>query len=182
MNLTIDRDGLVAGIRYIASPNFDERPASMPIDLVVIHSISLPPGEFGGAGIVDLFTNRLDPAAHPYYCTIATLKVSAHFLVRRDGELIQFVPCEKRAWHAGESTWRGRARCNDYSVGIELEGADDQPFTDVQYEALGRLVAAVCSHYKVAEVVGHSDIAPQRKTDPGPCFDWPRFRELVKSA
>jgi len=182
MQLTIDCDGLVAGIRYIASPNCDERPAETPIDLIVIHNISLPPGEFGGPGIVDLFTNRLDAAAHPYYRTIATLRVSAHFLVRRGGELIQFVPCAKRAWHAGESTWRGRARCNDYSIGIELEGADDQPFTDVQYEALGHLVAAVCSHYGIAEVVGHSDVAPQRKTDPGPCFDWVRFRGLMRSA
>jgi AmpD protein len=182
MHLTIDRDGLVTGIRYIASPNCDERPAETPIDLVVIHNISLPPGEFGGPGIVDLFTNRLDAAAHPYYCAIATLRVSAHFLVRRDGELIQFVPCEKRAWHAGESTWNGRPRCNDYSIGIELEGPDDQAFTDVQYEALGRLVVAICSHYRIADVAGHSDIAPQRKTDPGPCFDWARFRGLMKSA
>ena len=123
--------------------------------------------------------NRLDPSAHPYYATIAQLRVSAHFLVRRDGELIQFVPCAKRAWHAGESAWRGRLRCNDFSVGVELEGADDQPFADIQYAELAPLITALQRAYGALEIVGHSDIAPARKTDPGPCFDWQRLRPLV---
>jgi AmpD protein len=178
-DLRIDSAGLAAGIRYLPSPNSDARPAQAVIDLLVIHNISLPPGEFGGPGIIDLFMNRLDPAAHPYYRGIAHLKVSAHFLVRRDGELIQFVPCAKRAWHAGESTWRGRERCNDFSIGIELEGADDQPFADIQYEQLAHLTRALQATYPGLEIIGHSDIAPARKTDPGPCFDWPRLRELV---
>jgi N-acetyl-anhydromuramoyl-L-alanine amidase len=182
MTLTIDSAGLAAGIRYLASPNFDERPADVAIDLIVIHNISLPPGEFGGPGIIDLFMNRLDPAVHPYYRGIAHLKVSAHFLVRRDGELIQFVPCAKRAWHAGESTWRGRKRCNDYSIGIELEGVDDQPFADIQYEQLARLTQALQTAYSALDIVGHSDIAPARKTDPGPCFDWARLHELMRPA
>ena len=182
MSLTIDPAGLAAGIDYVPSPNCDERPAGAAIDLLVIHSISLPPGEFGGPGIIDLFTNRLDPAAHAYYREIAGLRVSAHFLVRRDGGLIQFVPCASRAWHAGESTWRGRARCNDYSIGIELEGADDHPFADVQYAQLARLTRALQIAYPRLEIVGHSDIAPARKTDPGPCFDWPRFRQLTLSS
>jgi AmpD protein len=180
MSLTIDPSGLVAEVRYIPSPNCDERPAGGAVDLLVIHNISLPPGEFGGPGIVDLFANRLDPAAHPYYRAIADNKVSAHFLIRRDGEMIQFVPCGKRAWHAGESTWRGRARCNDFSIGIELEGTDDRPFEDIQYVRLAHLTRALQAVYALADVVGHSDIAPARKTDPGPCFDWPRFRGLLR--
>ncbi len=180
--LTLDSAGLAAEIRYLPSPNFDDRPADAVVDLLVVHNISLPPGEFGGPGIVDLFMNRLDPAAHPYYGGIAHLQVSAHFLVRRDGELIQFVACAKRAWHAGESTWRGRDRCNDYSLGIELEGADDQPFADIQYGQLARLVEMLHVAYPGLEIVGHSDIAPGRKTDPGPCFDWPRLWELVGPA
>ncbi len=182
MSLTIDSTGIAAGIRYLPSPNCDERPADAAIDLLVIHNISLPPGEFGGPGIIDLFMNRLDPAAHPYYRGIAHLKVSAHFLVRRDGEMIQFVPCAKRAWHAGESAWRGRERCNDYSIGIELEGADDQSFTDCQYEKLACLTRALQTAYPSLDIVGHSDIAPARKTDPGPCFNWSRLRELVRPA
>lgn len=177
--LKIDCEGLVEGVRFLASPNCDERPPDTPIDLIVIHNISLPPGEFGGAGIADLFSNRLDPSAHPYYATIAHLKVSAHFLVRRDGELIQFVPCAKRAWHAGVSAWRGRERCNDYSIGIEVEGADDQPFSDAQYEQLALLIRALRVRYDVSDVAGHSDVAPGRKTDPGPCFDWAKLRELT---
>ena len=182
MPLTIDQSGLVAGTRYLPSPNCDARPAGCAIDLLVIHNISLPPGQFGGPGIIDLFMNRLNPAAHPYYRDIAHLKVSAHFLVRRDGETIQFVPCAQRAWHAGESTWRGRARCNDFSIGIELEGADDTPFAAVQYEHLARLTHVLQAAYAGLEIVGHSDIAPARKTDPGACFDWPRFRDLVHPA
>jgi len=179
MPLKLDTDGVAAGIRFLPSPNCDERPAGAAPELLVIHNISLPPGEFVGDGIIDLFMNRLDPSAHPYYATIAQLKVSAHFLVRRDGELIQFVPCAKRAWHAGESAWRGRSRCNDFSVGVELEGADDQPFADIQYAELAPLITALQRAYGELEIVGHSDIAPARKTDPGPCFDWQRLRRLI---
>jgi len=169
----------VEGAGFIASPNCDERPAGTPIDLLVIHSISLPPGEFGGPGIVELFTNRLDPAAHPYYAGIAGLKVSAHFLIRRDGALIQFVPCHMRAWHAGASCWRGRERCNDFSVGIELEGSEATPFEDAQYRQLAALTRALGAAYPVREIVGHDDIAPGRKADPGPHFDWQRYRALI---
>jgi AmpD protein len=179
MPLKLDTDGVAAGIRFLPSPNCDERPAGAAPELLVIHNISLPPGELGGDGIIDLFMNRLDPSAHPYYATIAQLKVSAHFLVRRDGELIQFVSCAKRAWHAGESAWRGRSRCNDFSVGVELEGADDQPFADIQYAELAPLITALQRAYGALEIVGHSDIAPARKTDPGPCFDWQRLRRLI---
>lgn len=182
MPLMFDGAGLVAGIPYVPSPNCDERPADCAIELIIIHNISLPPGEFGGDGIVDLFLNRLDPAAHPYYATIAHLKVSAHFLVRRDGGLIQFVPCARRAWHAGVSAWRGRERCNDYSIGIEIEGADDQPFTQLQYEQLALLVRALREHYGISALAGHSDVAPGRKTDPGPCFDWAKLRSLMQIA
>ena len=176
----IDRCGLLHGARFIASPNCDERPEGSTIELLVIHNISLPPGEFGGPGIVELFTNRLDPGAHPYYHEIAGRKVSAHFLIRRDGELIQFVPCGRRAWHAGESNWRGRSRCNDFSIGIELEGTDAVPFENAQYERLAELARALARTYPGVASVGHADIAPGRKTDPGPCFDWGRYRELLK--
>ena len=175
----IDDSGRLDAARHVASPNCDDRPAGAAVELLVIHNISLPPGEFGGAGIVDLFTNRLDPRAHPYYAAIAGLRVSAHFLIRRDGEVIQFVPCSRRAWHAGVSSWCSRERCNDYSVGIELEGCDDRPFEAVQYERLVALTRALRARYPVAGIVGHSDIAPGRKTDPGPCFDWTRFRALL---
>ena len=179
MTLTLDSSGLVAGIRFLPSPNCDPRPADAVINLLVIHNISLPPGEFGGTGIIELFTNELNPAQHPYYREIAQLKVSAHFLVRRDGEMIQFVPCSARAWHAGESSWRGRDRCNDYSIGIELEGADDQPFSDIQYDRLAGLTRTLQAAYPAMAIAGHSDIAPGRKTDPGPRFDWARLRELL---
>jgi AmpD protein len=172
----LDGAGWLEGGRRVESPNWDARPEGMAIELVVIHNISLPPGQFGGSGIVELFTNRLDPAGHPFYAGIEGLRVSAHFLIRRDGELIQFVPCGGRAWHAGASSWRGRERCNDFSVGIELEGTDDLPFTDAQYECLDGLLAALYRRYPIADLVGHSDIAPGRKTDPGPCFDWERVR------
>lgn len=174
--MRIDDSGLLEGARYIPSPNCDARPEGCAVELLVIHTISLPPGEFGGEGVIELFTNRLAPAAHPYYETIKDLKVSAHFLVRRDGEIVQFVPCGLRAWHAGVSSWRGRERCNDFSIGVELEGTDDTPFTDAQYEALAALTRVLTSRYPIAAAVGHTDIAPGRKTDPGPHFDWPRFR------
>jgi len=182
LKLRVDREGLVAGAKYVASPNCDARPAGRAIDLLFIHHISLPPGEFGGPGIVALFTNRLDPAAHPEYAPVAGLKVSAHFLVRRDGELIQFVPCAKRAWHAGESLWKGRARCNDFSVGIELEGTGEAPYTDAQYDRLAALTCALAARYGIADIAGHSDIAPGRKHDPGPSFDWKRYRALLRKA
>lgn len=159
----------------IESPNQDERPAGESVRLIVVHAISLPPNEFGGPGIIELFTNRLDPQAHPYYREIHALRVSAHFLIRRDGELIQFVSCARRAWHAGVSSWQGRERCNDFSIGIELEGCDELPFADVQYPVLDALLAELHRRYPVEAVAGHSDIAPGRKTDPGPCFDWSRL-------
>ena len=171
--LTIDSSGWVAqGARCCASPNFDARPDGAVVSLVVVHAISLPPEHFGGRGVEQLFTNRLDGAEHPYYAEIAGLRVSAHFFIRRDGELIQFVSTEDRAWHAGASIWCGRERCNDFSVGVELEGSDNQPFEPVQYERLRELIGALRERYPVEDVVGHSDIAPGRKTDPGPFFDW----------
>ena len=163
----------------ISSPNCDARPAGTAITLLVVHGISLPPGEFGGTGIVDLFTNRLDPDAHPYYAQVANLKVSPHFLIRRDGALLQFVPCARRAWHAGVSSWRGRERCNDFSIGVELEGTDDSPYESAQYLTLARLTRALMKRYPITEVAGHSDIAPGRKTDPGPGFDWIRYRAVA---
>ena len=178
--LRITDRGIVEGVRYVSSPNCDERPAGCAVELLIIHSISLPPGEFGGQGVIELFTNRLDPKAHPYYARLPDLKVSAHFLIRRDGEVIQFVPCEKRAWHAGVSSWRGRERCNDFSVGIELEGCDNGPFEDAQYAALAALTCALKIRYPIADIAGHSDIALGRKTDPGPYFDWARYRALLE--
>lgn len=172
-------EGIVEGVRYIASPNCDERPTACRVELLVIHYISLPPGRFGGRAIEDFFTNRLDPRAHPFFASIATLKASAHFLLRRNGAVIQFVPCAKRAWHAGESSWRGRARCNDFSIGIEVEGNEDVPFTAAQYRRLATLTRALAARYPISEIVGHSDIAPSRKTDPGPQFDWARFGALL---
>lgn len=173
---------MVKGARFIASPNCDERPAGCEIALLVVHHISLPPGEFGGRGIIELFTNRLDPAGHPYYAAIAGSRVSAHFLIRRDGELLQFVPCSRRAWHAGASSWKGRARCNDFSIGIELEGTGELPFGDAQYGRLAELTRALRQRYRIADIVGHSDIAPGRKDDPGPSFDWTRYRALLRQA
>jgi len=175
----LDAQGWISGARRIASPNFDPRPPGTPVDLLVIHNISLPPGEFGGDAIIRLFTNTLDTALHPYYAQLRGLKVSAHFLVRRDGEIIQFVACGKRAWHAGVSSWHGRERCNDFSIGIELEGDDYQPFADAQYAALTRLTRLLRRAFPVGGIAGHSDIAPGRKTDPGPHFDWQRYSRLI---
>ncbi len=176
--MRISDDGKLDGARQIASENCDARPEGTAVELIVIHNISLPPGEFGGQGIIELFTNRLDPDAHPFYREIAKCKVSSHFLIQRDGAIIQFVPCGQRAWHAGESSWRGRSRCNDFSIGIELEGSDVLPFEDIQYEKLAGLVRALKGKYPIADIVGHSDIAPGRKTDPGPHFDWMRLQEV----
>ena len=176
----IDIAGMCAGARWIPSPNCDERLDGDTVDLVVLHNISLPPGEFGGEAIIDLFLNRLDANAHPYFAGIAGLEVSAHFLIRRDGDLIQFVPCELRAWHAGASTWQGRERCNDFSVGIELEGTDDVPFTEDQYAILADLLDALFARYGRLPLTGHSEVSPGRKTDPGPAFDWSRLAPLRK--
>ncbi len=177
--LTLDADGRASIARFVRSPNCDDRPKDTTISVVVVHGISLPPGHFGGGGIEELFTNRLDPAADPYYASIAQLRVSSHFVVRRDGGLWQFVPCAKRAWHAGVSAWEGRERVNDFSVGIELEGTDIEPYAGAQYTMLARLVKALVRRYPITAVVGHSDIAPGRKTDPGPAFDWSRLRRLT---
>lgn len=180
--MNIDAEGLAEGAEYIPSPNRDERPAGAAVELLVIHNISLPPGVFGGDAVIDLFLNRLDPRAHPYYETIATLRVSAHFFIRRDGALLQFVPCGMRAWHAGQSSWRGRERCNDFSIGIELEGSDDLAYSDAQYDRLAVLARALHARYPIVASAGHCDIAPGRKTDPGPLFDWHRyFRETAKN-
>ena len=176
---TLGNDGLLDAARLVSSPNFDERPDPADITLAVIHSISLPPGEYGGGHIELLFTNRLDSKEHPYFATIADLKVSAHFLVARNGDITQFVPCQHRAWHAGESSFEGRSVCNDFSVGIELEGAEDSPFGEAQYVTLVELANALIAHYPIAGFVGHADIAPQRKTDPGPAFDWNRLFEGI---
>ena len=165
--------------RLVESPNQDERPPGTEISLLVVHSISLPPGEFGGDAIERLFTNRLDPAAHPYFREIAGLRVSSHFLIRRDGELVQFVPPERRAWHAGVSSWRGRERCNDFSIGVELEGSDEGDFTDAQYLRLIELVQSLKAALPLRDIAAHSDVAPGRKTDPGPRFDWPRLLKAL---
>jgi AmpD protein len=177
--MTLAPDGWLRGCRRVASPNQDERPTSAAISLLVVHSISLPPGEYGGDAIERLFTNRLDPQAHPYFRDIATLRVSAHFLVRRGGALVQFVPVGRRAWHAGQSRWRGRGRCNDFSVGVELEGTDSAPFADAQYAAFARLVRLLRSALPLRHIAAHSDIAPDRKTDPGAGFAWRRCLALL---
>ena len=177
--LSLDADGRASLARQIASANCDERPGGTPITLVVVHGISLPPGKFGGRAVEQLFTNRLDIAGDSYYASLKGLHVSAHFFVRRDGRLLQFVPCAKRAWHAGVSSWKGRERCNDFSIGIELEGTDDIPYASAQYAMLARLVKALRRRYPIADVVGHCDVAPGRKTDPGPAFDWARLARLV---
>jgi N-acetyl-anhydromuramoyl-L-alanine amidase len=170
---------VVPGATFRPSPHCDARPAGAKIELLVIHNIALPPGEYGGPWIDDLFLARLDPKAHPAFEEIAALEVSSHFLIRRDGSLIQYVPCEMRAWHAGVSSWQGRARCNDFSIGVELEGSDDVPFAEPQYETLAKLTRALFSRYGRLEIAGHSDIAPGRKTDPGPWFEWDRYRASV---
>jgi AmpD protein len=178
--LVVDPEGYARGVLQVASPNCDDRPPNTAITLVVVHGISLPPGDFGGDAIERLFTNRLDPAAHPYFAAIAALRVSSHFLVRRDGALVQFVSCARRAWHAGQSCWRGVDRCNDYSIGIELEGTDTDAYEDGQYAMLARLCHALMRRYPIEDVAGHSDIAPSRKTDPGPAFDWTRLERALR--
>ena len=172
----------VAGARRIPSPNSDSRPPGSVISLAVLHSISLPRGVYGGDQIERLFTNRLDPAANPAYADLAGVRVSSHFLIRRDGALLQFVPLQRRAWHAGVSRWRGRGRCNDYSVGIELEGTDDGEFAAAQYGCVLKLLRKLQAVLPLREVAGHSDIAPGRKSDPGTRFDWARLlRQLART-
>jgi AmpD protein len=174
------KSGLIAEARQVRSPNCDDRPPGSEPALIIIHGISLPPGEFGGQGIEELFTNCLDPAAHPYFREIAEHRVSSHLLIRRDGELVQFVPLVKRAWHAGASCYKDRDRCNDYSIGIELEGVDTVAYADSQYDALCRTITGLrgaIPSLATAPIVGHSDVAPDRKTDPGPAFDWRRLHD-----
>jgi AmpD protein len=175
----LDENGHIPSARRIDSPNHDERPDGCAINLVVIHAISLPPDQFGGPGVEQLFTNQLDPAGHPYYASIAQLRVSAHFFIRRDGSLLQFVPVTKRAWHAGVSSWKGRERCNDFSIGIELEGSDTAPFRAEQYDCLSGVLLRIRQRYPHVDICSHSDIAPGRKTDPGPFFEWPRLFALL---
>ena len=166
--------------RFIPSQNHDARRRPDDLGLIVIHCISLPPGQFGTEGITQLFTNRLDPDAHPYYAGIAQLRVSAHLLIRRSGEIIQYVPFDRRAWHAGASCYRGRETCNDFSIGIELEGTDDSPYEAIQYQHLNAVIDALLAAYPTlsrAHITGHEHIAPARKTDPGPHFDWSRLRQ-----
>lgn len=165
-------DGWLAGIRRIVSPNQEARPADAQVSLVVIHNISLPPDDFSGDRVEQFFANRLDPNAHPYFATIAGLRVSSHFLIRRSGRVVQFVACDQRAWHAGKSTWQGRDDCNDYSVGIELQGNDVLPYSKSQYQSLWALIDALRARYPINAVAGHCHVAPGRKTDPGAVFDW----------
>lgn len=172
-------DGIVSGTQFVPSPNCDERPPLETVSLLVVHSISLPPGVYGGDFVEQFFTNRLDPGADPYFEGIKDLRVSAHFFVRRSGEVVQFVPVGRRAWHAGASTWRGRERCNDFSVGVELEGLDDAAYEPAQYARLGALACALRTALPLTSIAAHSDIAPGRKADPGPRFDWPRFFALI---
>jgi AmpD protein len=177
VGLAVDAHGWVGAARTLASPNFEPRPDGAVPTLIVIHNISLPPGEFGGSAIAELFQNRLDCDAHPYYdAHLRGVRVSSHFVIRRDGGLEQFVSCDARAWHAGVSNFFGRERCNDFSIGIELEGSDHTAFEAPQYEALAALVKALAARYPVDALAGHSDIAPGRKTDPGPHFDWQRLQ------
>jgi N-acetyl-anhydromuramoyl-L-alanine amidase len=181
--LMIENNGLLRNIRHIPSPNYDLRPPNTLIDLLVIHNISLPPGQFGGHAIDDFFCNCLVIDGHPYFKEIKNLKVSAHLLIRRNGSITQYVSFLHRAWHAGVSAFRGRDNCNDFSIGIELEGADDIPYTSDQYQRLSLVTKVLMQNYSSIvfdRIVGHVDIAPSRKTDPGPAFDWVYFRNLLK--
>ncbi|HXH55433.1 MAG TPA: 1,6-anhydro-N-acetylmuramyl-L-alanine amidase AmpD [Gammaproteobacteria bacterium] len=173
--------GMLYDVRYVPSPNYNERPTGTVIDLLVIHNMSLPPGEFGGPHIDALFTNVLDSSLHPYFAEISGLEVSSHCLIRRDGKIVQYVPFNKRAWHAGDSCFEERENCNDFSIGIELEGTDEIPYTPIQYDILADLVVLLKKTYPGItdnRVVGHSTIAPVRKTDPGSVFDWDLLAKL----
>ncbi|NRP94627.1 1,6-anhydro-N-acetylmuramyl-L-alanine amidase AmpD [Marinobacterium sp. xm-g-59] len=184
VSFSIDRpSGRLIGADWIASPNCNERPSD-EISLLVIHNISLPPGQFNTQAVERFFCNELDCSEHPYYQQIEGLEVSAHLLIERTGRVVQFVPFNKRAWHAGQSSFDGREQCNDFSIGIELEGSDDQPFTDQQYDQLVQITEQLLTHYPLItphRITGHSDIAPGRKTDPGPCFDWDRYLNTLGS-
>jgi N-acetyl-anhydromuramoyl-L-alanine amidase len=186
VDLRIDvESGLMQGVRQIVSPNRDLRPPGVEADLIVVHGISLPPGEYGGAWIDRLFTNTLPAEVHPYFAEVCSLRVSSHVVVGREGAVTQYVKFTERAWHAGKSVYQGREACNDFSVGIELEGTDTTPYEDAQYGALAEVVAALCAAYpglSPDRLVGHSDISAGRKTDPGPAFDWPRARRLIAAA
>jgi N-acetyl-anhydromuramoyl-L-alanine amidase len=186
VDLRIDLEsGLMHGARQIASPNYDARPPGIEADLIVIHGISLPPGQFGGPWIDRLFTNTLPAEAHPYFAEVGPVRVSSHVVVMRDGAVTQYVKFTERAWHAGKSIYQGREACNDFSVGVELEGTDTLPYEAAQYAALAEVIAALCAAYprlSPDRLVGHSDIAPGRKTDPGPAFDWTRARRLIAAA
>lgn len=173
--------GWLTGVRQVPSPHCNERPDDEAPSLLVIHNISLPPGEFGGPWIDKLFTGTLPPDAHPYFADIAALRVAAHCLIRRDGEIVQYVSFDKRAWHAGVSQFEGRENCNDFSIGIELEGTDSDPYTGAQYQSLQQVTQLLLQHYPLtpARITGHSDIAPARKTDPGPAFDWGYYKQLL---
>ncbi len=175
-----EHSGAIHDVPLIASPNYDERPANIIIDTLVIHNISLPTGVFGGEDVIKLFTNTLDTTS-PAYQSLEGLRVSSHFFIRRDGEVIPFVPCALRAWHAGQSLWRGRSAVNDFSIGIELEGSDTAFFTEKQYHALSKLTERLIVAYPIVDIVGHSDIAPTRKTDPGTCFDWENYYCITAS-
>ena len=183
MNIDIT-NGLLDEARQVACTNFDDRPDENDIELIVVHGISLPPGDYGGPWIDALFTNSLNPDEHPYFKTIHQLEVSSHLLIRRSGEIVQYVPFHKRAWHAGQSQYKNRQRCNDFSIGIELEGSDDQAYEDQQYIKLALVIETLCATYPkltTQRIAGHSDIAPGRKTDPGPAFDWQRLYQLLGS-
>jgi AmpD protein len=175
-NNFFDNDGWLKNANRVDSDNFNQRPTLKKDFLVVIHSISLPPGQFNNSFIEDFFQNKLNPTLHPYFETIKDLKVSAHFLIKRTGELIQFVSCHNRAWHAGESSWKGMSDCNDFSIGIELEGTEIEPYEEIQYKVLLNLLVQLKKEYNITDIVGHSDIAPHRKTDPGPSFDWNKIK------
>ena len=181
--LTLDTHGWLQPSDQVAlrpSPNFNERPSDTDVSLLVIHNITLPPGQFGTPYITDLFLNQLDTAADPWFVNVEGLKVSAHFVIDRLGHITQFVSCDERAWHAGASSFEGREQCNDFSIGIELEGTDNVPFEDAQYERLAALTQCLRARYPLTAATGHSDIAPGRKTDPGPFFDWSRFSTLAQ--
>lgn len=180
MGATRWRGGWWSAAKALPSPNFGLRPAGTAVTLAIVHSISLPPGEYGGGAIEDLFMNRLDPSAHPYFEGLRGVAVSAHFVVRRDGELLQFVSCDDRAWHAGRSAWRGRENCNDWSIGIELEGLEGHTFETAQYRQLVRLLRVLSARYPIEEAVGHEHVAPGRKGDPGAGFDWARLADALR--
>ena len=179
-SILINDAGFANRAKVILSPNFDNRPSKSNVNLIVIHNISLPPRIYGGNNIIDLFTNKLNPDNHEYFKSISNLKVSSHFLIRRNGSLIQFVSCLDRAWHAGESSWNKENNCNDFSIGIELEGSDNDAFESEQYRCLQELIQSIVYHYPIKGIAGHSDIAPSRKTDPGPYFEWDKIKSIFK--